>query len=546
LANILGIHFAHDSSVCLFENGELKKYFLVERFTRVKHDSNSISGMKKIFKNINTKIDYICISGFNLKDKDQEEFIVIEEIYKKLKKENPDLKIINRTNHHLNHAYPAFYNSGFEESLVIVIDGNGSVVYKEDKTFLVEVESVFSFNKKENQLVYKNIVEYKQTDTLSWNSKLKEISFDNYDYKNIFGIGMLYDTAAILTGNTSDDCGKAMGLSSYGKENSLFKNLFLSENSFNNDFFYKSSFEIKKFLKNPTTKITKKNYKFYADFCYEVQVQTQKAAGDIIEKSIEKTGIKKVCVTGGYGLNVVANYYFIKRFPDVEFYFDPVCNDNGVSIGAVMGFYKEFFKENPKAIKNTFFHGLSYDVSKYKGQTKNVKEIAEILTQNKSVAVFRGLAESGQRALGNRSIFFNALNKDAKKIVNKIKKREWYRPFACIVLEKDAEKYFYLNNIKSSPFMTMCFPVKEKYWDVIPGVTHVDKTCRIQTVNKSDGYLYNLLNEFKKRTGHGIILNTSFNLAGEPLVETPNQAFDVLKKSNLDFLWFEETKQFFQ
>lgn len=553
MPNILGIHFTHDSSVCLLENGRLKKYFLVERFTRLKHDcfagyNKQLKEIEKIFENINEKIDYICVSNFNVRDEGAENaFINIDRVCKIFKKENPDLKIIKRENHHANHAYPAFYNSNFEESLVVVIDGNGSLVFQQEDMHFVEVESVFKFNRNEHSLIYKNVVDYKRSDSLLWDSKIRKVEFDKYDHKNIFGIGMLYDTAAILMGNTSDDCGKAMGLSSYGKNNELFSNLFISGNNFNNDFFYLSSKKIKSFLKNPIpVKITAKNYKLHADYCYEVQQQTQKAAGDIIENSIKKTGIKKVCITGGYGLNVVANHYFIKRFPDVEFYFEPICSDNGMSIGAAMGFYKEEFGKNPLPIKNTFFHGVKHDISSFKGKTTSVEKISQLILDNKSVAVFRGLAEAGQRALGNRSIFFNALNKDAKKIVNKIKRREWYRPFACAVLEEDVEKFFYMSGVKSSPFMTTCFPVKEEFWNIIPGVTHVDKTCRIQTVNKNDGYLYDLLISLKKKSGYGIVLNTSFNLAGDPLVETPEEAFDVLRKSYLDFLWFEETKQIFK
>jgi carbamoyltransferase len=181
-----------------------------------------------------------------------------------------------------------------------------------------------------------------------------------------------------------------------------------------------------------------------------------------------------------------------------------------------------------------------------KNETKSAKYIANLLHQNKSVAVYTGLAETGQRALGNRSIFFNALNPNAKDLVNEIKKREWYRPFACIVLEEDANVYFDMGRIKSSPFMTICFPVRPEYVKIIPGVTHIDNTCRIQTISKTDGYLYELLQEFKKLSGHGILLNTSFNLAGEPLVETPEDAFNTLNNSCLDYLWFEETQQLFK
>ena len=185
-------------------------------------------------------------------------------------------------------------------------------------------------------------------------------------------------------------------------------------------------------------------------------------------------------------------------------------------------------------------------MSSYKGKTTSIENIATLLNQDKSVAVYAKLAEAGQRALGNRSILFNALNPNAKDLVNKIKKREWYRPFACMVLEEDANVYFDMGRIKYSPFMTICFPVRPEYVKIIPGVTHIDNTCRIQTISKTDDYLYELLQEFKKLSGHGILLNTSFNLAGEPLVETPEDAFNTLNNSCLDYLWFEETQQLFK
>jgi carbamoyltransferase len=182
-------------------------------------------------------------------------------------------------------------------------------------------------------------------------------------------------------------------------------------------------------------------------------------------------------------------------------------------------------------------------VTAHKGITTSIKEISTLLNQDKSIAIYRGLAEAGQRSLGNRSIFFNVLNLNAKDIVNQIKKREWYRPFACVVLEEDASIYFDMGRIKSSPFMTICFPIRQEYVKILSGITHVDNTCRIQTVSKQNGYLYQLLQEFKKLSGHGILLNTSFNLAGEPLVETPTDALNTLNNSSLDYLWFEETQQ---
>jgi carbamoyltransferase len=500
---ILSVHLGHNSSICLLKNGHVKKYFLLERLTRKKYDYDEkiiLTLVKNICRKLN--VDIICISDFNPPQKSG--FISI--IFEECKKYNSNLKLELEQDHHLNHASLAFYNSKFDESLVVVADGSGSEISDN----IVEVESVFLFNREQNTLLYKNVIE----------------SFSAFEFPwGKVGVGGLYDIASVLIGNTPDDCGKAMGLSSYGAPNKLFENLFSQENV-----------DIR-----PIKKVEQNNYQLHADFCYEVQQQTQKVIGDLIEDSIEKTGVKKVCISGGYGMNIVANYYYLQRFPDVEFYFEPICNDNGVSIGAAMNSYFKLTGKTPNPIETTSFHGLHHDLSSYNGIITSIKEIGILLNQNKSIAVYSGFAEAGQRALGNRSILFNALNPDAKDIVNIIKKREWYRPFACVVLEEDANIYFDMGRIKSSPFMTICFPVREKYVKMLSGITHVDNTCRIQTV--SDGYLYELLQEFKKLSGHGILLNTSFNLTGEPLVETPRDALDTLNNSSLDYLWFEETQQ---
>jgi len=502
---ILSVHLGHNSSICLLKNGHVEKYFLIERFTRKKYDYDE-KVILSLVKNICNKleVDIICISDFNPPQKSG----FITTIFEKCKKYNSNVKLALEQDHHLNHASLAFYNSKFDESLVVVADGSGSEI----RDNIVEVESVFLFNREKTTLIYKNAIE----------------SFSSFEFPwGKVGVGGLYDIASVLIGNTPDDCGKAMGLSSYGSPNKLFKNLLIQQNP----------------NIQPIKKVESNNYKLHADFCYEVQQQTQKVIGDLIEDSIGKTGIRKVCISGGYGMNIVANYYYLQRFPDVEFYFEPICNDNGVSIGAAINSYVKLTGKTPSPTQTTFFHGIHYDVSSFKGKTTSIKQIADLLNQNKSVAVYRGLAEAGQRALGNRSIFFNALNPDAKDIVNIIKKREWYRPFACIVLEEDANIYFDMGRVKSSPFMTTSFPVRQEYVKILPGITHVDNTCRIQTVSETDGYLYEVLQEFKKLSGHGILLNTSFNLAGQPLVETPINALNTLNNSSLDYLWFEETQQ---
>ena len=242
-------------------------------------------------------------------------------------------------------------------------------------------------------------------------------------------------------------------------------------------------------------------------------------------------------MVGGYALNVVCNSFLVKSLPDVDFYFEPIADDTGITIGSSLLFHQKTENIIPKIPYDTFFHSFKYDLKNIDGEQVNEKQIANYLTQGKIVAVFNGQAEVGPRALGNRSILFDARDPDAKNKINKVKNREWYRPFAAIVLEEDSKKYFNMYHLESSPEMTISFPVIS---NEIPGVTHVDGTSRIQTVNNSISHFYNVLNEFKKLTNVSVLLNTSFNEAGKPLIETPQQAIETFENTDIDILWFPE------
>jgi carbamoyltransferase len=550
--NILSIHYGHDSSACILKDGEIVLYFKEERFSRQKRDHIPFISIKKCLENFNEEITHIIITSTEYNTSFNYIVKFISSFIKLPKNDN----IIDFTSqHHLSHVGTSFFNSGFEEALVVVVDGRGSS-YKDQ---VAECESIYLMSYKNGlKPVIKNyfIPSYMNFNLLE-KETYNEIINNNHKcniFNEIGGIVNIYTIAILLIGQNMEEGGKVMGLSSYGEKIENFPKLFIDDYGKIDDTHYEihsyDGFPMPIFKQHHgkiTKEITKENYKFYADYAYEIQTQTQEAVGNLIENAIETTRIKRVCISGGYGMNIVANHYYLQRFPDVEFYFEPIADDTGGAIGAAkMFWYLETQDKTIRPLKTTSFHGIHYDVSSYKEKTASIKEVSNLLFQDKSVAVYTGLAEAGQRALGNRSILFNALNPDAKDLVNKIKKREWYRPFACMVLEEDANVYFDMGRIKSSPFMTICFPVRPEYVKIIPGVTHVDDTCRIQTISKTDGYLYELIKEFKKLSGHGILLNTSFNLAGEPLVETPEDAFNTLNNSCLDYLWFEETQQLFK
>lgn len=171
----------------------------------------------------------------------------------------------------------------------------------------------------------------------------------------------------------------------------------------------------------------------------------------------------------------------------------------------------------------------------------NYREVAELIANKNIVAIFQGKCEAGPRALGNRSILYDPRDPNAQQKINRIKKREWYRPFAATILFEYVHDWFEMYSIEESPFMMYAVKAKSSVIDIIPGVLHVDKTCRIQTVTKEQNYhYYHLIKEFYTLTGVPLIFNTSFNLAGEVMVYTKEDAMSTLYRSDIDYLYFPE------
>lgn len=169
---------------------------------------------------------------------------------------------------------------------------------------------------------------------------------------------------------------------------------------------------------------------------------------------------------------------------------------------------------------------------------KNKEVAAQHLVDGKIVAIFDGSSEIGPRALGHRSILFDPRNPDAKQIINRVKNREWFRPFAGSILLEYVHDYFEMLNLKESPWMTYAIKAKQKAIDEVPGIIHVDDTCRIQTVKKEDHpNFYDLIYEFYLKTQVPILFNTSFNLSDEPIVETLDDAINTLNRSEIDYLY---------
>ncbi len=535
---VLGISPFHDSSVCLLNNGNIQLFLKEERFTKIKRDMHpykSLLIVKDFVEKHNINIDIICIAAPT--DSTLDSLLVfLNKFFNKPVE-------IYKEQHHLTHASLAFYNSGFDNSLVFVIDRNGSVINN-----MREAETVFYATYPCNfQTLHKNFWRSVTGDNEDYFDQAKQLKNKSYSYNidSCMSIVKVYESATTIIGQQPLENGKTMGLASYG--NKIVENLFVDNRPIDNKFthgYYHfpdigSTINVKhinKIIKD----VPKDNYQFYADYAYTVQTQTQDVVLSMVKDWVEKTKIKNVCITGGYGMNVVANAHLVKNLPDVKFYFEPLADDSGNSIGVCYHYYRNKTKdETKKPITTTFIHGIKDD-SVVNAIVTDARYVAQKLHAGKIVAVFNGLSESGPRALGNRSILFNPTIQNGKDIVNSVKNREWYRPFAGVILKEKFSEYFETLGLSDAEFMCVSFQSKT---NKLPAITHVDGSCRVQTCDQTIPHLHLLLNEFNNITQIPVLLNTSFNLAGEPLVETKEDALRTFYNSKIDILWFPETNQ---
>ena len=288
---------------------------------------------------------------------------------------------------------------------------------------------------------------------------------------------------------------------------------------------------------------------------FDIGASAQKVLEDVILKMInhiyKKTKMKNICIGGGVALNGVANYKILKEGPFENVHIPPSPGDAGSAVGAAQYLYYIYHK-NPKNISDAtqlinenVYVGPSFsdtEITQFL-DSKNIpyesfdresllKKTAQLIADGKIVGWYQGKMEWGPRALGNRSILADPRREDMKDILNaKIKHRESFRPFAPSILEEHASDYFDIDI--PSPYMLMVAPVKKP--EQIPAVTHVDGTGRLQTVSKKSNPLYyDLINEFYKITKVPVIINTSMNVMGEPIVNTPEQAYQMIVKTDMD------------
>jgi carbamoyltransferase len=485
----------HDTSFSIIENGKITCYVMEERFSRTKHDCN-INKILNILLDKNYYFDFIFFVKPFLGDRLS---VSVKEIIDKIKLIKNKQFVVCDQKHHIYHAYSGFYGSNFDEALCFSLDGCGALKNKN-----LEIESIFYLNKNN---VKKEI--YKKT-----------IKIDNInDFLNNldFSICGKYNNFAKKICDFGDhDAGKVMGLAQYKNH--------------------------KEKLQHP---YNTKEWKERVDGAYVLQQETQNHVLNLIKKYTEETGVKNVVISGGYGLNCVANYHYLKNLKDINLYIDPICFDAGISIGAAYYHYIQETQNNPpiQPLQNVYIghQEETYDLKNLQTQKVSYEDIVNLILQKNIVALFQGKSEAGQRALGNRSLLFDARVSNGKDLVNQIKKRENFRPFAGSVLQEEASKWFNMLSLKESPYMQYAMDAYKNAIEQVPAIIHADNTCRIQTVTKEQNpHFYRLISCFFEKTGVPMLLNASFNLGGEPLVETFEHAIYTLKNSMIEYLYLPE------
>ena len=554
---ILCVARGHNGSTTLMVDGEIVFYLEEERLSRFKYDGSPMLGILKAFEYVD-HIDHLVVchthrSGPNL---DWTGEHMYEGFVRKLarKKWTFETTYID-LNHHEMHAACGFYNSGFESAACVIADGAGSFLQmNEVPDTLYEFETIFHAEYPEEfESVYKHV------------GTKAPIGFHEPEPNTFIteypGHTKMYEAVTQYCGFPAIEAGKLMGLAPYGKPNADLPSFFNGE--WGNRDLIVPTYPNAATINHNRFDILKEDYKMHPqgeivdhtdiqkDMAYKIQEETSERMCQLIEKAVELTGEKNIVVCGGYGLNCVANYKYWDRFPDLNIYCEPISHDGGTSIGGALYKLHQLTDNEEPRKQASVYYGPQYDPNTYEDAIAGLDvtdtdydSVAALIRGGNIVTIFQGRSEGGPRALGNRSILFDPTIKNGKDIVNGVKHREWFRPFACSIKKEHVHEWFDLKGRDETPHMMYAVECLEGVEEKIPSVIHVDGTCRIQTVTEEQNeHYYKLINAFHKITDVPILFNTSFNLGGEPLVETIHDALETLDNSEIEYMYLPEIQK---
>ncbi len=568
---ILGINAYHgDSSACIYKDGNLIAATEEERIRRVKHWAGlPVEAVKFCLKEAGItlqevqvitvsrdpwakfyyKILHVLRNHTSLKAVRKKAVhingvrTIKEDLANALGYDSQSLIAeIKFIEHHRSHMASAFFVSPFEESAILSVDGMGDF-----------------------------------TSTMRGVGKGGKITvIDSVTFPHSLGFFYTAFTQFLGFPNYGDEY-KVMGLSPYGileeelikkvrdvvrlKENGLFElNLRYFEGVGKGDWVGSSpegfpvikplfsEYLLKKF--GPARKKREPLSDYHKNLAAVVQRVTEETIFFMAEDLYKKTGLKNICIAGGVAQNSVANGKLVANTSFERLFVPPAGHDGGTSVGSALFYYHHELDKPRSPYKNQAYTGIQFSNNEIKAclQDRHIPfEVAEIpdkelfemvseaLIEGAVVGWFQGRAEFGPRALGNRSIIVDPRRVDAKDLLNeKIKRRESFRPFAPSILKENTAEYF--EQVDDVPYMEKVFKIRKEKRSLLPAVTHVDGTGRLQTVEKADNpRYYELISSFKRKTGVPVLLNTSFN-ENEPIVNTPEQALECFLRTDMDLL----------
>jgi len=598
---IAAISRGHNGSVCLLKDGEVIVNLEEERLTRFKYDGAPLACINLI-KKYTDKLDYLVIvhttrleqHNFKMDYCGNDPYFgmarklgLVESPRSLGFGEIPDNVIDMGQNHHRSHVAAAFYNSGFDKAVGVVVDGAGSwVKFGAEEKWMEdywETETIFDcaypdiFDTKYKHIgtaLATPVCYYSQFDSGFWSGYGQGENYESSknQYHELFatpnaGIVKTYEAVTEYCGFPAIEAGKVMGLFPYGKNPDYLPPFFQQigdspvmtsdRNIFTPHYPNGAIFNLHMM---PHINQIEEDSKAYEnqnrkDVAWRIQQETQHQVLRLIRKAVKETGHKNVVLTGGYGLNCVANYWYLEKLKDegICLYVEPVSNDCGTALGAALLWHHRINQDTRqrKPITNLYL-GPKYDYTdkeievtseKYEAVIEEAthKTVVDLIQNKNIVALFQGRSEAGPRALGNRSFLYDPRDPDGKDHVNTVKKREFFRPFAGSILKEHVHEWFDLRGMDETPFMMYAVNCQPGIEEKIPAIIHVDKTCRIQTVTEEQNkHYYDIIKEWYDATGCPIIFNTSFNLGGEPLVETLDDAIRTLATSDVEYLYLPE------
>ncbi|MDZ8056256.1 MAG: carbamoyltransferase C-terminal domain-containing protein [Aulosira sp. ZfuVER01] len=547
----MGINLGHERSVAIAKDGEIVVAIEQERLDRHKYSPGYMLHAPGVAAQMQIPAEAMryCLDTCNITLSDLATITAnmpghdcAPDILRRVLPAEVADKVMRIPSHHLAHAYSAYWPSGFDRALILALDATGTTT----PTHCTESYTLYEGRGQTITTLHSEMVA----------AHLAQLSTLGFVYEYITRkAGFVTQVGERIQ---HAEAGKLMGLAPFGGEQPNWHRwIQTTEDSLSlkisaYDIFLEVA-ALEKCYDNGEGKPYLRPY--LVDLAYKVQKELEQALQHIVSLAIKRTGLRKLCIAGGVGLNSVANYELLRQLKLDDIFIFPAAGDSGIAAGCALWAYNTVGAGQKRVALTRATLGRHYNEEQVSQAIQHFQDsiaieqltteemmarTAKVLAQGSIVARFESGAEYGPRALGHRSIMADPTFKRMKDILNlRVKFREAFRPFAPVIPLEAVSQVF--EQEVAAPFMLLVSPIKSEYHDLIPAVTHVDGTGRVQTVTKQDNpYFYQLCYKLiEERQGPPVLLNTSFNVAGQPIVETPLEAIATFLGTDIDYLAIE-------